>query len=302
MKIQEIEIRDPDNVFYPLNKECYEDISLVYHGTSSCYTEMVEKEGWGINDQPYDMDDIRYICETFEIIDYTNKGYAELRPFTLGVSDIHLKKKRPSFTSGYWMARGFASVPGGETINGLFKAVKEFIKFSNSIELKQNHVNSLKLKFENYGEFLKKIKNTDPNIGNIKKIYHKYKNGLEMIRNKEAMNNFLEDLLKLIEKYKSYVENVHGIVYVLRIKPEWFKNWENTQKFRDFHIKTDFLATTDIGPENIIAKIIFPKGITEYLPASNVPLPLPWERDKFIRYLSDHFLFPEEKFLKKYLD
>jgi phage-related protein len=294
-------IDNPDEVCYPLSRELYEDSKIVYHGTSSSYTEIIETKGWCRNDQPYEMNDIKFICELLESLDYRNKGYAILRPFTLGVTDYYLEKKMPSFTSDYWMARSFASVPGGETINALFEALNDFINILNSDDLKQKRINSLRSDFEKYDEFLKIIKKTDPNIDSIKMMYQKYKKALEMINNKQFLNDVLKKVLALKEKYESFVQNVYGVVYVVRVKPEWFKNWEDPFRIKNIHLRTDFLATTKIGPENIIAKIIFPKGITAYLPASNVPLPLPWAMEEFKKYVSDPFLPPNERFLKKSL-
>lgn len=72
------------------------------------------------------MTDIKNICELMESLDYRNKGYAVLRPYTLGDANYYLKNKMPSFTSNYWKARYFVSVPGGETVHNLVEALNEF--------------------------------------------------------------------------------------------------------------------------------------------------------------------------------
>jgi len=68
--MQEIMITDPDDVFYPLSKHMYEDNNFVYHGTSSCFMERIEKKGWCKNDQHKNINDISYIRETFESLDF----------------------------------------------------------------------------------------------------------------------------------------------------------------------------------------------------------------------------------------
>lgn len=65
--MQEIMVTDPDDVFYPLIKHMYEDKNIVYHGTSSCFMERIEKKGWCKNDQH---NNISHICETFESLDF----------------------------------------------------------------------------------------------------------------------------------------------------------------------------------------------------------------------------------------
>ena len=137
-------ILDPDDIIYPLSREFFENPKVVYHGTSSSFSKKLETYGWRENDQPYDIDDIRYICNISELLIYFGNGYAVLRPFTLGISDAYLNEKRASFTSNYWMARRFASVKGGETINAIFFAIKEFQNLLFSEEKIQNHINSFK--------------------------------------------------------------------------------------------------------------------------------------------------------------
>ncbi len=67
--MREIIINDPNDVVYPLSKDVYEDLKILYHGTSNSYMERIEKKGWCKNDQPHDMKDIKYICEVFESLD-----------------------------------------------------------------------------------------------------------------------------------------------------------------------------------------------------------------------------------------
>ena len=290
-------IDEPDEVCYPLSREIFNDSKILYHGTSNSYIERIESKGWCKNDQPYEMTDIKSICELMESLDYGNKGYAVLRPFTLGVTDYYLKNKMPSFTSNYWMARTFASVPGGETVNNLAGALNDFINFLNSNDLRQKHIDSLTSKFAKYDEFLKQIKKTDPNIDSFRTMFQKYKKALELIKSKQFLNETLKKTLALKEKYEPFVQNAYGVIYVVRVRPKWFKNWiEPIQP----QTRTDFLADITISTETIIAKIFFPKGITAYFPASNVPLPLPWAKEEFKKYISSHFVPPHERFLKDF--
>ena len=59
-----------DEVCYPLSRDIYEDSRIVYHGTRSSYTEKIETKGWCRNDQPYEIADIKFICELLESLDY----------------------------------------------------------------------------------------------------------------------------------------------------------------------------------------------------------------------------------------
>lgn len=291
-------ILDPDDIIFPLSRELFEDPKVLYHGTSSKFSKNIETYGWRVNDQPYDIDDVRYICNISELLFYAGYGYAVLRPFTLGTSDAYLNKKRASFTSNYWMARRFASVKGGETINAIFFAIKEFQNLLNSEEKIQNHINSLKVYYDKYKNILQNIESTDQNIDSIKDNYNRYNTAIEKLNNRKFLRIEFEKFKKLIEKYKPLVEDVYGVVYALKIRPEWFKNW---MKPYNSATQTDYLAVVNIEPESIIAKVRFPNGITKYYPASNQPLPLPWTIEEFKKYLSEKYYAIKNTFLEKYV-
>lgn len=291
-------ILNPDDIIFPLSRDLFEDPKVIYHGTSSKFSKSIETYGWRINDQPYDIDDVRYICNISELLFYFGGGYSILRPFTLGTFDAYLNKKRASFTSNYWMARRFASVKGGETINAIFYAMKNFQDLLNSEEKIQNHINSLKVYYDKYKNMLQIIKSTDPNIHIIKDNYSGYKKAIQMLNNSKFLRSASEKCKKLIEKYNPLVEDVYGIVYVLRIQSEWFENWK---KPYNSAVQTDYLAAVDIESESIIAKVEFPNGITKYYPASNQPLPLAWAIDEFKEYLSENYYAIKNTFLEKYV-
>ena len=61
-------ISNPNDVCYPFSKEWYDDPYILYHGTSHVYSESIEKNGWNVNEQPYEIDDFQNICKLFEDI------------------------------------------------------------------------------------------------------------------------------------------------------------------------------------------------------------------------------------------
>ncbi|MHA1278376.1 MAG: hypothetical protein ACTSRC_19075 [Candidatus Helarchaeota archaeon] len=54
-------ILSPYNVTYPLDQDIFEQSNVLYHGTSSVFCEKIEKRGWVINQQPFDINEIKYI-------------------------------------------------------------------------------------------------------------------------------------------------------------------------------------------------------------------------------------------------
>ena len=119
-------IKSPYDLTYPLDKTTYERKNVLYHGTSSTYCANIELHGWEINRQPYNINDIREICQTFEMLHYTdNNNYQSLRAFTLGTEGQYAAEKAASFTDSYWEAREYAWNLGGETMMSLLHAIHD---------------------------------------------------------------------------------------------------------------------------------------------------------------------------------
>ena len=156
-------ISDPNDIVYPLSQDLFNDSQIVYHGTSSNFTELIEKRGWNVNEQIYDIKDIKYVCDIIESINYFNiKGDEVLRPFTLGSNNHHVERKLPSFTQDYWIARNYANNPGGETIKAYVSATNNFKFFINDEQLILNHLKKLENDLANYNMHLTKAKNLNP--------------------------------------------------------------------------------------------------------------------------------------------
>ena len=112
-------------------------------------------------------------------------------------------------------------------------------------------------------------------------------------------NNYIKEIRDKFQvikkKYNVFIENHCGVVYAVRIEPDWFDNWTepyySTHKINGIQYSrtdksVDLFAKNSIPPENIIAKIIFLNGVDHYVPDSTQPLPLPWMIDLFNRYTS----------------
>lgn len=88
------------------------------------------------------------------------------------------------------------------------------------------------------------------------------------------------------------MNNVHGIVYAVKIKPEWIKNadkLDNSGLDKELAqtLRDDLRQKSDILPSSIIARIESPNGISDYLPNSGDPIPVPWRKDEFFKYISE---------------
>lgn len=290
-------VKENNEILYPLGRNLFEDPKVVYHGTTSCFTVGIEQNGWRINDQPYDINDVKDICELSKELDYLSGGYAVLRPFTLGDSNSYIDDKRASFTKNYWMARGFASMLGGETIHALFECIKALKELVISKERFEDHIRYLRKEFDKYNHIINNIKKDDPHYLSIESNYIWFKTAIEKMNDVKFIHAISDKMQNLERKYHHFIDNVYGVVYALKIQPIWFKEWDDYPSKKTL---TDFLAITDIEPSNIIARIDFPNGILPYTPAINNPLPLPWKMEVFKDFISSSMIL-RNSFLKKYL-
>ena len=132
-------ISNPNDVCYPFSKEWYDDPYILYHGTSHVYSESIEKNGWNVNEQPYEIDDFQNICKLFEDIGWDgtpkNSGHSVLRSFTVGGNDDYVDVKPASFSQNYWTARNYSRNIGGESIHYLFLAIEDILNISENKQL-----------------------------------------------------------------------------------------------------------------------------------------------------------------------
>lgn len=299
-----IEVLKPSDIIYPLKREIFEDLNVAYHGTSSNYSEKIEKLGWKLNNAIYDMLDIKFVREKFDSLCYENsQGYVALRSWTLGDQNENIKRKRPSFASNYWTARNYARNNGGETLRFLFIAFNDFNNFINEKELVDNHWKKIKSELEKVNDIeLKYNQNLQINSkrnenfeGYVRYNKKRYSLALKNIVNKDYIKEIHDKFQIIKKKYNRYVETHCGVVYALRIEPDWFDNWiepyhatceiDGIQYSRTIK-NVDLFAIKPIPPENIIAKIIFPNGVDYREFDSFQPLPLPWMIELFQKYIS----------------
>ena len=163
--MDKILIEDPNDIYYPLRKETFEDTNVFYHGSNENYSENVEKNGFIRGSRPYDPDKLKEFAEICNKID--DSGLVDLDHYaktdyekrvdkfhrydlTIGSHYLRTSIENITFTTDYWEAMRFSLKQGGETIRaavGLAKAVCELLpdwkgKINN--QLKEKAENSTK--------------------------------------------------------------------------------------------------------------------------------------------------------------
>lgn len=253
MKFKIITIKDPEDFICPLDKKTHENPNIVYHGTSSLFIDKIEKDGWSNDtDKPYDIKDIKLIHRIFDSIMYMgeiNHGYVNIASYTLKNYDSKTQKKFGFFSQKYTIAGNYARNKGGETIHNTILAVEDFLFFVKKPELQIKNKEKLKIKLTKY----------PPAVSYHKKILE----ALNLLDNKKYLNDMAEKLQKIKNKYEKLVKNHYPVVYALKIKPNWFKNWANPDKMINSG-EVNLVAIKSIKPENIIARIVFPNGVERF--------------------------------------
>ena len=123
-----IKINNPNDIVFPLEQKIFENPKILYHGTWSSFSKKIESVGWIINDLPYDMEDIRFVCYVSEILGTTQETYyGTLKYYTQGLGRGSDYLKPVSLSPNYWIARNFTGFRGGETIHHICEALNDLL-------------------------------------------------------------------------------------------------------------------------------------------------------------------------------
>lgn len=253
-------ITDPHDVIYPLPETMYSDTHILYHGTSSIYSEMIENNGWDINGIPLELQDFVDLVEIFKKIDYDGINISVLKSYTIGSDEKYLQLKKPSFSQQYNTARNYATNPGGESITYFLKSIEDMLKFSNDDELKKNHISKIQTKLNE--NLIVQKKSSNPEI--LDNQISRQKTALATL-NSDYLTKCQPILMNLKQKYSQITKNHFPVVYVIAAGLDIFNkddlNWDNA----GFILKAlELRPTVSVPPSLIRAKIIFPNG-TDYL-------------------------------------
>lgn len=216
---------------YPFSKDISDQSGIIYHATNSNFMNNIEKYGWYENSQPYDLNDIRYLCDTYDKFFFTDKDdmpneldlldlyYRRLKRNTLRYTTDPNFKKENCFTANYENALAYACHLYGETLKDAFLFIDQFINVLNS------HINS-----------------------------DMYKT----ICLEEDKANIILNLNNIKNKYMNLVSNSYPIIYAIKGRNEWFDSVDLDSS--SVCEKIDLKTNSHIPPESILAKVEFLDG------------------------------------------
>jgi hypothetical protein len=277
-------IDDPCDVLYPLLRDEYYNPRILYHGTSSIYAEIIEKNGWKFNTFPHDMKDFLTISDIYNKIGWDGilGSIYTLRAFTVGGDRKLVEIKPASFSQDYHIARDYSTNPGGESVRIILECIDEILKICDDDELRNNHISEIETELNQNLIMQKKANNpefVDAEISN-------QKNYLANLTS-DFLSKSKSVILDLKQKYSQMTKNHTPIVYVIKSELDSFEEgvFENLDfpRIREAELR----PITSIPFSSIIAKIIFINGSKDVEIPCNVAQPVTWERDEWNRYCDE---------------
>mgnify|MGYP001291284367 FL=1 len=120
-----IEISDPEDLMFPLDKETYFDPTVYYQGTSRAFSRSIENDGFKRNAHMYDKADLAELYKAYDSPYFKAiiaaggemKMQKEDLDFVLGSGGFDMKDEPLSFSGSYWAARNYSANRGGEAID-----------------------------------------------------------------------------------------------------------------------------------------------------------------------------------------
>ena len=296
-----INIDSSENVFFPLEKKLFDDPDVIYHGTGSGFISKIEKDGWKINDLPYDVDDFVKVEKYYDEIGFrgfSNRGWANFS-FVHTNGTIH-RNTLPSFTSNYWTARNYSANTMGEAIRNLIIAIDDYILFATMKE-EQDKLKKKLLEMEPQkfcSEFLYENKEYQHGLTNFMLRYRiphedlcveyfkkvkkqKLEKMLNRLNDSEYLSSNVSEFIKIKNKYKKYL-NSYPVVYVVKTN----KHNEDLSSPMNKELGINIPVHFDILPKEILTRIDFPNGIDRFMPFGNTPFVCEWNIQEINEYVS----------------
>ncbi|MFC1621279.1 hypothetical protein ACFL2G_03135, partial [Candidatus Omnitrophota bacterium] len=249
-------IRNP----FPL--EIANDPDILYHGTSTLWSSMIESEGFKIK-WPIRLEDILILIRQYEKMGWNGinaDGYIVLRTFSIGCDFKEAHNKLPSFTYLYRLARNYASRPGGETFTAIIIAIQNLYSYLEDNNIRKEHHNELNFIVLNNENLLKQVTVKNKSYESLKTETIEYKNKLSYLNNLSLLTKDIEKLRDLRKRILQSTKKSLPVVYALKTSLDGID-------FSKIHI-SDIRFARPIESKEIIGKAVFPNGAKHVISSS----------------------------------
>lgn len=120
-------IDDPKNWDYPFTRSFYEDEHVVYHGTSSAISEVVESGGFVRGWLPFDVLALRRLLSISDEIGHKSWARRTVEGLSTSTQLFQTEPRKIYFSGNFWFARSYATDSGGETVHNALLLCKELL-------------------------------------------------------------------------------------------------------------------------------------------------------------------------------
>jgi hypothetical protein len=255
---------------YNFPRDLVSEDNLVFHGTGKIMADLIEKQGFISGVKPYDFSDLKSLIEIYQRIGYGkqilpykvkqvsdswiyNTGYWSLTTYAVKGNRWHGFRDKnspyPSFTHNYWQAGNYSTKNGGETIRNFIKCIDEILEFFSDKEKIEKHKEEVRTK-----SLLANFDGEEPNNNILENL-----NNLTFLNEKRHfVSSLLDKKIEIFqdETYRTFHANHQPEIIAVRYDSKKLDKMDN--EFAG--VVNDLVATSDIPPEDIVARISFNEG------------------------------------------
>jgi hypothetical protein len=242
-----VTIDSPEDRTFPFRRSLFEDPTVVYHGTWSNWSRMIERDGLRRGAVPFDWRHIATIYEADRSI-----GRGSQLPMFLGNYPREEPPMHLYFSASFWFARAYATDGGGESI----RLALEEADFLDSFLSSPERIGKLRSHWE---------------LGLMDGEDARTRAAVDVLSNPERLSQIAERVRGAATALRALTAGGYPVVYAVQIEPDWFgevwrkrlESWGRRQS--DVNLRC---LVEKIDVARIVAKVSYPNRTDgEFLPA-----------------------------------
>lgn len=244
--MQSISITDPADRSYPFGRAMFEDRRVLYHGTWSTWSTVVERDGFARYGVPFDWRDIAVIFKA---------NVALGRTFPLIISDSLRKTLVASnatadvdhdlyLSANFWRARAYATDRGGEIPRMTLELAEYVERICTSSEARA----ALRRHWQTGLD-------TNPEHVATKKV-------VELLDDREALDRMFSEVTSAKNRLLNLTSDGYPVVYAIMVEPAWFgEDWERYLDLWSLGDQEDLSCSCElVTVDRLVAKVHYTNG------------------------------------------
>jgi hypothetical protein len=262
------DILSPEYDSYPFEQVFYENALVVYHGTSSCYSPVIDIHGFQSRFFHFELQGIEQLMAAYNAIGFEPKsgGYWDLQYYSRWAQIDKRTDWCVHLSQNFWFAKCYAVNIGGETARLVLQAVHQFLAFVINDAKRQKHLKRLEHQLKRQNIKQSSLALLEQQMYNLQ-VPH-------------VLNRLQDQVRQLQNKWQNLTEGAFPVVYAIIVAQEWFPQCPESclrpsivGSFR-MSEATDLECQQSISPEHIVAKAQYVNGTHR---GYHMPSPARWE-------------------------